>query len=58
MAYDKIITIRSRLDRRISYALNKEKCGHLIAGINCDPKRAYSEMMQAVYGILCKYGIC
>ena len=46
MAYDKIITIRSRLDRRISYALNKEKCGELIAGINCDPKQAYSEMMQ------------
>ena len=46
MAYDKIITIRSRLDSRISYALNREKCGELIAGINCDPKHAYSEMMQ------------
>ena len=46
MAYDKIIVIRARLDKRINYALNPEKCSGLVAGINCLPEQAHQEMMQ------------
>lgn len=46
MAYDKIITIHSRLDKRIRYAVNPGKTKGLVAGINCIPERAYHEMMQ------------
>lgn len=39
MAYDKIITIHSRLDRRINYALNPAKTRNgervLCAALNC-----------------------
>lgn len=46
MAYDKIITVRSRLDKRISYAVNPEKTKGLVTGVDCLPERAYQEMMQ------------
>ena len=46
MAYDKIITIRTRLDNRIRYAVNAEKTYGLVVGLNCLPEQAYSEMMQ------------
>ena len=46
MAYDKIITVHSRLDNRIRYAVNPEKTKGLVTGINCLPERAYHEMMQ------------
>lgn len=50
MAYDKIITIHSRLDRRINYALNKEKCsdnGQLLqAAINCRLDTACRDMLD------------
>jgi len=46
VAYDKIITIRSRLDKRIRYAVNHGKTKGLVTGINCLPERAYHEMMQ------------
>ena len=46
MAYDKIITIHSRLDKRIRYAVNLGKTEGLVTGINCIPERAYHEMMQ------------
>lgn len=50
MAYDKIITIHSRLDRRINYALNEEKCsdnGQLLqAAINCRLDTACRDMMN------------
>ena len=46
MAYDKIITVRSRLDNRINYAIKPKKICMSPVGINCDPKRAYQEMMQ------------
>ena len=46
MAYDKIITIRTRLDNRIRYAVNPEKTNGLVAGINCLPEQAHQEMMQ------------
>lgn len=46
MAYDKIITVRTRLDNRIRYAVNAEKTNGLVAGINCLPEQAYQEMMQ------------
>ena len=46
MAYDKIITVRSRLDSRINYTINPNKICMSPVGINCDSKRAYQEMMQ------------
>lgn len=48
VAYDKIIAIHSRLDNRISYALNVEKtsCGERIlqTAINCCAVSAYNDM--------------
>ena len=59
MAYDKIITIRSRLDHCLDYALNEEKTAlsqvidyginpgkthNLVTGINCTPESAHQEM--------------
>ena len=59
MAYDKIITIRSRLDHCLDYALNEEKTAlsqaidygmnpgkthNLVTGINCDPDTAHRDM--------------
>lgn len=59
MAYDKIITIRSRLDHCLDYALNEEKTAlsqaiaygmnpgkthNLVTGINCVPESAHQEM--------------
>ena len=59
MAYDKIITIHSRLDHCVDYALNEEKTGlsyalsyaenpeksnQLVTGINCQAATAYAEM--------------
>ena len=56
MAYDKIITIRSRLDHCLDYALNEEKTAlsqaidygmnpskthNLVTGINCTPESAH-----------------
>lgn len=52
MAYDKIITVRSRLDNRIRYAVSPAKCiapetgQTLIAGINCTAENAVAEMLQ------------
>jgi len=52
MAYDKIVTVRSRLDNRIRYAVNPAKCissetgQMLIAGINCVAENAVAEMLQ------------
>ena len=46
MAYDKIITVRSRLDNRIRYAVNPEKTNGLVNGINSIPEKVYHEMMQ------------
>lgn len=61
MAYDKIITIHSRLDRCVDYVLNGEKtglpaalgyiakeckAGALVTGINCAPERAWREMRE------------
>ena len=46
MAYDKIITIRTRLDNRIRYAVNPEKTNGLVVGINCIPEQAHQEMMR------------
>ncbi len=59
MAYDKIITLRGRMDHCIDYVLNEEKTGlanalayaenpakthQLVTGINCDPETALSDM--------------
>ena len=59
MAYDKIITLRGRMDHCIDYVLNEEKTGlaaalayaenpakthRLVTGINCDPETALSDM--------------
>lgn len=59
MAYDKIITLRGRMDHCIDYVLNEEKTGlaaalayaespakahQLVTGINCDPDTALSDM--------------
>ena len=59
MAYDKIITIRSRLDHCLDYALNVEKTAlsqaidygmnpgkthDLVTGINCGPDTAHRDM--------------
>ena len=48
VAYDKIIAIHSRLDNRISYALNGEKtsCGERVlqTAINCCADSAYNDM--------------
>lgn len=59
MAYDKIITIRSRLDHCLDYTLNEEKAAlsqvidygmdptkthRLVTGINCNPNAAHREM--------------
>ena len=50
MAYDKIITIHSRLDRRINYALNlaKTRDGEraLCAAINCQLDTACRDMLE------------
>ncbi len=61
MAYDKIITIRSRLDHCLDYALNEEKTAlsqaidygmdpgkthNLVTGINCDPDTAHRDMQS------------
>lgn len=50
MAYDKIITIHSQLDRRINYALNWEKCSDngqfLQAAINCRLDTACRDMLN------------
>ena len=46
MAYDKIIVVRDRLDKRIKYAANTAKTNGLVAGINCSVERAFPEMMQ------------
>lgn len=59
MAYDKIITIHSRLDHCLDYTLNEEKTSlenalaygmnptkthRLVTGINCAPENAHAEM--------------
>ena len=59
MAYDKIITLRGRMDHCLDYVLNEEKTGlanalayvenpakthRLVTGINCDPETALSDM--------------
>jgi len=59
MAYDKIITLRGRMDHCLDYVLNEEKTSlksaldygmdpakthHLVTGINCGPDSAHSEM--------------
>lgn len=50
MAYDKIITIHARLDRRINYALNPEKTADgervLCAAINCKLDTACRDMLD------------
>ena len=50
MAYDKIITIHARLDRRINYALNPEKTADgervLCAAINCKLDTARRNMLD------------
>ena len=50
MAYDKIITIHSRLDRRINYALNPAKTGDgeraLCAALNCQLDTACQDMQS------------
>lgn len=50
MAYDKIITIHARLDRRINYALNPEKTADgervLCAAINCKLDTACRNMLD------------
>jgi len=61
MAYDKIITIRGRLDYCLDYAQNEEKTSlstaldygtnpakthQLVTGINCDPNTAHREMQE------------
>lgn len=50
MAYDKIITIHTRLDRRINYALNPEKTSaggqQLCTAINCSLDTACRDMMD------------
>ena len=56
MAYDKIITIHARLDRRINYALNPAKTGdgnqNLCAALNCQPDTAYRDMQETK----CRWG--
>lgn len=59
MAYDKIITLRRRMDHCVNYVLNEEKTSlsnalgytenpaktyQLVTGINCQPDTAYREM--------------
>ena len=59
MAYDKIITLRGRMDHCIDYVLNEDKVSlanalaytqnaaktqHFVTGINCDPDTALAEM--------------
>ena len=48
MAYDKIIVIRSRLDRCLAYVCNSEKTAlngtRLVTAINCSEKNALDEM--------------
>jgi len=46
VAYDKIIVVRDRLDKRIKYAANTAKTHGLVTGINCSVEKAYREMMQ------------
>ena len=50
MAYDKIITIHSRLDRRINYALNPAKTRNgersLCAALNCQLDTACQDMQE------------
>ena len=46
MAYDKIIVVRDRLDKRIKYAANIAKTNGLVSGINCSVGHAFPEMMQ------------
>lgn len=44
MAYDKIITVHNRLNSRINYIANPEKCFSNPTGLNCNPQYAYREM--------------
>lgn len=50
MAYDKIITIHARLDRRLNYAMNPEKTADgervLCTAINCQLETACRDMMN------------
>lgn len=50
MAYDKIITVHSRLDRRINYALDPDKARDgetvLCAGLNCRVDTACRDMLD------------
>lgn len=50
MAYDKIITVHSRLDRRINYALDPDKARDgktvLCAGLNCRAETACRDMLD------------
>lgn len=50
MAYDKIITIHARLDRRINYTLNPEKTSDgervLCTAINCELDTACQDMLE------------
>ena len=50
MAYDKIITVHSRLDRRINYALDPDKARDgetiLCAGLNCQAETACRDMLD------------
>ena len=50
MAYDKIITIHARLDRRLNYAMNPEKTADgervLCTAINCRAETACRDMMN------------
>ena len=45
MAYDRIITVRTRLDKCLNYAMNSAKNErHLCAAINCNAETAYADM--------------
>ena len=45
MAYDRIITGRTRLDKCLNYAMNSAKNErHLCAAINCNTETAFADM--------------
>ena len=45
MAYDRIITVRTRLDKCLNYAMNSAKNErHLCSGINCNTETAFADM--------------
>jgi len=45
MAYDRIITVRTRLDKCLNYAMNSAKNErHLCAAINCNTETAFADM--------------